>query len=211
MLQPQRFKLQSLLAVLVFNGGLLAASYLTFGEVLQSEAFRVTAPAAAVTASLLLWLSLIMLAKEFERDEADEQDEVAMPSQPSQLQAIQILALLQREGRFIDFLHEDLTGHEDAQIGAAVRGIHDGCKKAISDYVEIEPVFSDSEGSTVTVNTGFDANEVRLTGNVSGEPPFRGTLQHKGWRVRKIDLPRKQNLSAGNEMILAAAEVEVGG
>ena len=46
---------------------------------------------------------------------------------PSPLPAVQILAALQREGRLIDFLEEDLSAYEDAQIGAAVRNIHQGC------------------------------------------------------------------------------------
>src|SRR5215831_3115113 len=35
--------------------------------------------------------------------------------------ALQLLALLQREGRLVDFLAEDISGYDDASIGAAVR------------------------------------------------------------------------------------------
>src|SRR5207253_6846543 len=35
--------------------------------------------------------------------------------------AVQLLAILQREGRLLDFLQEDVDGYADAQIGAAVR------------------------------------------------------------------------------------------
>ncbi|HZG68742.1 MAG TPA: DUF2760 domain-containing protein, partial [Herpetosiphonaceae bacterium] len=64
------------------------------------------------------------------------------------------------------------------------------------------------EGSTVTVQPGFDMESVRLTGNVVGEPPFTGELQHRGWRVARVDLP-KQGSVRGWELIVAAAEVEV--
>jgi hypothetical protein len=43
-----------------------------------------------------------------------------------------MLGILQREGRLIDFLEEDVASFTDAQIGAAVRDIHKGCKKALA-------------------------------------------------------------------------------
>jgi hypothetical protein len=48
---------------------------------------------------------------------------------------------------------------------------------------------------------------VRLTGNIVGSAPFKGTLIHKGWQVTNIRLPK---LTQGHEAkILAAAEVEL--
>src|SRR5688572_25231603 len=35
--------------------------------------------------------------------------------------ALQLLGLLQREGRLLDFLMEDMSGYADAEIGAAAR------------------------------------------------------------------------------------------
>src|SRR5947209_3736853 len=37
---------------------------------------------------------------------------------------LRLLALLQREGRLLDFLLEDIQSYPDAHIGAAVRDIH---------------------------------------------------------------------------------------
>ncbi|MDQ3249283.1 MAG: DUF2760 domain-containing protein [Chloroflexota bacterium] len=128
---------------------------------------------------------------------------------PSHAPAVQMLAILQRQGRLIDFLQEDLALYEDAQIGAAVRSIHEGCKQALGEHVQLEPVFSEPEGSTVTVQPGFDTQAVRLIGDVTGNPPFRGELRHRGWRVAKINLPERMNQDKA--MIVAAAEVEVGG
>lgn len=130
------------------------------------------------------------------------------PLQPSPAPAVQLLSILQRQGRFIDFLEEDLKLYDDAQIGAAVRSIHDGCKQALSEHVGLSPVIEQEEGSDVTIQPGFDAYAVRLTGNVSGEPPFRGALRHRGWRVVKIELPQQVE-GQEKKWIVAPAEVEV--
>lgn len=128
--------------------------------------------------------------------------------QPSPQAAVQMLAILQREGRLIDFLQEDLSLYEDAQIGAAVRNIHQGCKEALSQYVDLKPVFSQAEGEEVTVEPGFDSTAVRLTGNVAGDPPFRGVLRHRGWRVSRVELPMPIS-EQKKELIVAPAEVEI--
>jgi len=121
--------------------------------------------------------------------------------------AIQLLTALQREGRLIDFLQEDLTSYEDSQIGAAVRNIHAGCKETLKEHMEIHPVFQEKEGATVTVPSGFDTRAIRLTGNVTGDPPFRGVLRHRGWQVDRIRLP--QSTEQKNRWILAPAEIEI--
>jgi hypothetical protein len=118
-----------------------------------------------------------------------------------------MLAALQREGRLIDFLQEEITSYEDGQIGAAVRNIHAGCKEALKEYLEIKPVFQESEGATITVPPGFDARAIRLTGNVTGNPPFRGILRHRGWKVDRIRLPQAAEQIVHS--ILAPAEVEI--
>ena len=111
------------------------------------------------------------------------------PPQASLQTAVQMLAILQREGRLVDFLNEDLGPYSDDQIGAAVRSIHQGCRAALLEHVELKPIFEDREGAEVTVPPDFDPQAVRLTGNVSGDPPFKGTLRHHGWRVLRLDLP----------------------
>jgi hypothetical protein len=121
--------------------------------------------------------------------------------------AMQLLSILQREGRFIDFLEEDVTSFSDAEVGAAARVVHDGCKKAVDEHFTIQPIKSEEEGSKVTVEAGFDASAVRLTGNVVGEPPYSGTLQHRGWRVVKVQLPK---IAEDHDVsVVAPAEVEL--
>ena len=121
--------------------------------------------------------------------------------------AIQMLALLQRDGRFIDFLAEDVSPYPDSQLGAAVRTIHDSCRQVLDRYVKLEPVFSSEEDQPVTVQDGFDPAAVKLIGNVSGSAPLKGLLRHRGWRVREVSLPSLPQGTA--RQIVAPAEVEV--
>ena len=120
--------------------------------------------------------------------------------------ALRLLALLQQEGRLIDFLEEDIAPYDDAQVGAAVRAIHAGCRKALHERMQITRIFAEEDGAAVEVAAGFDAGAVRLTGNVHGQPPFRGTLQHGGWRAGDLALPRTAGVDPA---ILAPAEVEI--
>jgi len=124
-----------------------------------------------------------------------------------QRRSLHLLSLLQREGRLVDFLQEDLQAYDDAQIGAAVRGIQESCRETLNRYVAPRPVIDRDEGESIMVDAGFDANSIRLTGNVSGRPPFKGILQHRGWRSAGLNLP---TLSGSQDpTIIASAEVEI--
>jgi len=121
--------------------------------------------------------------------------------------ALQLLGLLQREGRLMDFLQEDMSAYTDAQVGAAARVVHDQCKRALDSHLSLERIRNEEEGTRVSVPKGFSPSEIRLLGNVSGEPPFNGALTHAGWRVARIELPK---LSDGHDVhIIAPAEVEL--
>jgi hypothetical protein len=122
-------------------------------------------------------------------------------------QALRLLATLQEEGRLVDFLEEDVAPYSDEQIGAAVRGIHDSCRRALHACVTLEPVLRGAEGEPTTVPPGFDPAAVRLVGNVSGTPPFTGVLRHPGWRVTGVNLPARTGL---DDHVIAPAEVEIG-
>jgi hypothetical protein len=121
---------------------------------------------------------------------------------------VQILALLQREGRFIDFVVEDLASYSDAQIGAAARDVHAGCHRVLERYVTLEAILPDREGQSVAVGQdgALDVAAFHLVGNVTGSPPFRGTLLHPGWRASRIQLPP---LSTTGRMIIAPAQIEL--
>ena len=121
--------------------------------------------------------------------------------------ALQLLALLQREARLIDFTQESLNGYSDADIGGAARLVHEGCAKVLREHFSLVPVRTEEEGSRVTLNAGFDAHAIRLTGNLVGQAPFQGSLSHRGWRATEVRLPK---LAAGHDAtVLAQAEVEL--
>lgn len=129
------------------------------------------------------------------------------PPKPTTDAAVQLLALFQREGRLVDFLREDIQPYDDSQIGAAVREIHKACRQVLTEHLTLEPVLSGTEGDEVTVPQGFDPSAIRLTGNVSGEPPFHGSLRHAGWRATQVKLPSQP---AGQDpKIVTPAEVEI--
>ncbi len=82
---------------------------------------------------------------------------VAETITPSQLKttspdaALQLLALLQQEARFIDFIQEDLLGFSDADVGAAARVVHEGGKKVMNDYFSLAAVRDEQEESRITL------------------------------------------------------------
>jgi Domain of unknown function (DUF2760) len=129
------------------------------------------------------------------------------PTVSPQDQALHLLALLQREGRLIDFAEEDIAAYGDAEVGAAARTVHSGVRKVLRSYLQLAPVRAESEGADVSLPQGFDAVAVRVTGNVVGNPPFRGALRHHGWRASEVKLPPPP--SGQDARILAPAEVEL--
>ncbi|HEX2871283.1 MAG TPA: DUF2760 domain-containing protein [Polyangiaceae bacterium] len=134
---------------------------------------------------------------------------VAAPSvaaQPSaSTGALQLLSLLQREGRFIDFIEQDVAAFGDADIGAAARLVHDGCRRALRAHASVVSVRSEAEGSSIVLQSA--SPDVKLVGNVAGAAPFRGVLRHRGWRVEQLTLPTL--LGSHDPKLLAAAELEL--
>ncbi|NLE89049.1 MAG: DUF2760 domain-containing protein [Myxococcales bacterium] len=118
-----------------------------------------------------------------------------------------LLGILQREGRFVDFVQQDIAAFSDADIGAAARLVHAGCRKALQEHVPVEPVLEQTEGSAVRVEPGYDPAAYKLTGNVAGSAPYTGVLRHKGWRVRSLSLP--ETVAGAAPDVLMPAEVEV--
>ena len=118
-----------------------------------------------------------------------------------------VLSVFQQDGRLIDFLQQEVTAFSDEEVGAAARVVHGGCRKALQRLATVQPVLNDAEGANITVPAGFDANRIRLTGNVAGQPPFKGTLKHHGWVASDLKFPvLAENL---DYRVLAPAEVEL--
>jgi hypothetical protein len=120
---------------------------------------------------------------------------------------LHLLTLLQREGRLMDFLGEDLGAYDDAQIGMAVRSIQENCKAAIEKQLHPKAVMEAEEESEVTVAAGFDPNSIKLVGRVAGDPPFTGILRHRGWRAAGVEIPALSDRD--DPLVIAPAEVEI--
>lgn len=120
---------------------------------------------------------------------------------------LRLLTLLQQSGRLLDFLKEDITTFSDAQVGAAVRKIHQDCGRSLEELVTIRPVLEENEGAKISVPVGYDASQIKIVGKVNSDPPFSGVIVHRGWKAHKRSLPKK----VGEQMneVLCPAEVEV--
>jgi Domain of unknown function (DUF2760) len=121
--------------------------------------------------------------------------------------AVQMIALLQRDGRLLDFVMEDLGTYSDAQIGAVARDVHAGCRRAMERYFTLDSILPGHEGESTTVADPMDPAAIRLVGNVTGQPPFRGTLLHRGWRASRVELPPLGG--PASRRVVAQAEIEV--
>jgi hypothetical protein len=175
-----------------------------------------------LTAALLLWLCLrLSLARLLRREDVPATGKRRSESAPAEIPApppgprrsddrrlfLHLFSSLQRKGRLMDFLSQDLTDFDDEQIGAAVRTIHENCAKTLGRYVDAGPILEAEEESRIVVEPGFDPNAIRLSGNVVGEPPFTGIVRHRGWRARKVELP--DLAGEPDPAIIAPAEVEI--
>jgi hypothetical protein len=127
---------------------------------------------------------------------------------PTRSDALTLLATLQREARLIDFLMEDLSGYDDAQIGAAARDVHRGCAAALERMFTLRPLRYQEEGAHVEIVAGYDPAQITLTGNVTGQLPLRGTLVHHGWQAMQCELPAWSGQEE-SARVIAPAEVEV--
>jgi hypothetical protein len=166
---------------------------------------------------IVLWLVLRSIAKNIavppisspalkKTPHAAQPKDVIKPQHDQRL-FLHLLTVFQKEGRLVDFFQEDLVLYEDEQIGAAVRSIHNSCQKILDKSLAMTAVIDDNEGEEITVEAGFNTEAIKLTGRVTGEPPFTGIVRHKGWRAQKVELP---DLAAAKDpTIISPAEVEI--
>jgi hypothetical protein len=127
---------------------------------------------------------------------------------PARSDALTLLAALQREARFVDFVKESLDGASDEQIGAVVRDVHRDCGKVLERIFAIRPLVAQDEGSPVEVPAGFDSARFHLTGNVQGSPPFRGKLGHHGWQATQAEVPTWSG-QRDSAWVISPADVEL--
>ncbi len=127
---------------------------------------------------------------------------------PARNDAVNLLAVLQREARFVDFVQEQVSNYSDEQIGAAARDVHRGCAAALERMFSLRALASSAEGDQVEVPPNFDSSRYRLTGRVQGAPPYHGVLCHAGWQATRCELPVWTGSRQARD-IVAPMEVEV--
>ena len=168
---------------------------------------------ASLAIALGLLVAILLIRGEGTGPKSRTQTVQPMPVPPASNQAeaetVSFLATLQERGRLIDFLMDDITTYDDAQVGAAARVVHQGCKAALQEHFRIRPIREEGEGSSVTISAGYPADEYRLIGKISGPGPFSGTLVHHGWRTDLVRLPRIVRVDPDRLPTIAPAEVEL--
>jgi hypothetical protein len=169
-------------------------------------------------ATLALAVLVLILVFLQPRQKARPPEPAAEPDRPVAAQPeagrvdaeiVHFLAMLQDKGRLVDFLMDDINPYSDAQVGAAARVVHAGCKGFLQQHFRINPVRTEQEGSTVQVPVGYSADEYRLVGKIAGRAPFSGVLIHRGWKTDIVKLPQLLRGAADGIPAIAPAEVDV--
>jgi hypothetical protein len=178
----------------------------------EAYEFHVKVAIVAVAAALLV---AILFNRgptgEPETVKAEAAKPAPMPVAANQAEAevVSFLATLQEKGRLVDFLMDDVTAYSDAQVGAAARVVHAGCKAALKEHFAIRHIRDEAEGAAISVPAGYAADEYRLVGKISGEAPFSGRLVHAGWKTESVKLPRVLKTAGDRLPTIAPAEVEL--
>jgi Domain of unknown function (DUF2760) len=193
------------IVVAVLNGLLLVPA---------TNAYTVPIAAIALLLTLVVVALSIFGSRESNATPTRAPTPAVVPPPPpaanqAEAEVVAFVGLLQEKGRLVDFLMEDLTSYEDTQVAAAARIVHQGCRQVLQEHFKIAAVSQAEEGSQVTVPTGYAADEYRLVGKVSGNPPFTGKLIHKGWKTESVTLPRIVKLDEKRLPSIAPAEVEL--
>ena len=181
----------------------------------EASDFRVylTGASLAIALGLLMATLLIPGEKAGPENRTETAGPVPMPVQAAgnraEAEIVGFLAIFQERGRLVDFLMDDITTYDDAQVGAAARVVHQGCKAALEEHFSIRPIRAESEGSSVTIPAGYAADEYRLIGKISGPGAFSGTLLHHGWKTDSVNLPRLVRTDPDRLPTIAPAEVEL--
>ena len=193
------------LLILAVNGAAVAPA---------TEPFRPYLTDATLALSVLVLIGLLLPARQ-KPPPSEPQGEPARASPPTSAavrtdaEIVSFLAMLQEKGRLVDFLMDNINPYNDAQVGAAARVVHAGCKRVLQEHFSIHPLRTEDEGSTVQVPAGYAADEYRLVGKIAGQAPFSGVLVHRGWKTDMVKLPQLLPSAPGELPAIAPAEVEL--
>jgi hypothetical protein len=200
--------------VVLIIGAVLLVAVSAAAVAFDAEPFRTHLSQVALALSILVLIGVFLQPRQ-ESPAPTPEAEPARPA-PQQPQAsrtdaeiVHFLAMLQEKGRLVDFLMDDINAYGDAQVGAAARVVHAGCRGVLQDHFAISPVRTEPEGSTVQVPAGYSADEYRLVGKIAGSAPFSGVLVHCGWKTDRVRLPQLLRGAVDPLPAIAPAEVDV--
>ena len=157
--------------------------------------------------------SIPALAAPTERVESGAQEAVAASGRDDSdaTSALTLLAALQREARFVDFIKESLDGVDEAAIGAAARGVHDRCATVLERFFAIRPLADAEEGAAIELDAETAKNSARVrvlgrTATPDSNGKVAGRLVHAGWIATKATPPV---WSGAPEDVAALAPMEI--
>jgi Domain of unknown function (DUF2760) len=132
-----------------------------------------------------------------------------LPERHVEAEVVAFIGLLQEKGRLVDFLMDDVSLYDDSRVGAAARVVHFGCRDVLQEHFKVTPISDAEEGSQVMIPEDYSVDEYRLMGKITGNPPFKGVLLHKGWKTEFVKLPRL--IKTGDKRLpsIAPALVEI--
>lgn len=135
------------------------------------------------------------------------------PSEEGQAEVVNLLGLLQKQGRFLDFVMNDITQYSDQQVSTASRIVHQGCSKVLKEYFDIQPVFNDPEGSSIQLSSSTNPRYYRMLGQdneiSSQSAPDSAYLLHKGWQTLSVNLPKRVKADQAAKRLISPAELEI--
>ncbi len=137
---------------------------------------------------------------------AAEKTQPPQPAAPSRSDAITLLAMLQREARFVDLVQEPLDQYSDDQVGAAARPCLSACRSALARVFDLGPLLAEAEGETVPVPA--DASPLRYQwadGTTAGRSS--ATLVHPGWQAGRCEIAHWTGSDA-DANVIAPAQIE---
>lgn len=124
--------------------------------------------------------------------------------------AITLLAVLQRDARLLDLVHESLDDYSDEQIGGAARNVLRDARKTLERVFALKRLVDVAEGDRIEIPGQASPIRWRVLGSgvnsTDSSAGSSGTLVHAGWIASKADLP---TWTGKKEDVLVVAPVEV--
>ena len=74
-------------------------------------------------------------------------------------------------------------------------------------HFKIQALVDSAEGENIEIPKGYDPAHFALSGELKGEGPFSGSLVHKGWISKELNLPERSKDAA--VAVICPAEVDL--